>query len=172
MPNIDAARKIFGVSRAGIRWPYGLQDISCDRDAAFKGGPKVYNCWRADMNEQQELIIDWATSYGLRANYTDPCPRWLLRKASRSCSYNDCLWDHGWRDHPICWTRDRVPVAYTSAPYSLVETARQGVSEWVNKTPNTNFAIGTGWYGSRTIQVLVWRTDRIENMLPAGYEIL
>jgi hypothetical protein len=168
----DIAKRVFGTVHGGVKWPYSLSDNSCDRAAARKEGLEAYNSWCAEQAERQKIITEWAVGYGLRANYTDPCPRWITRKSSRRCSYDDCLWSHEWRDHSVCWTLNRVPVAFTSAPYSSVANARKGAAEWVDQNPNTDFAIGTGWYGYRTIQVLVWRTDRIEKMVPAGYDII
>jgi hypothetical protein len=127
-----------------------------------------------DLEARQRLLVDWAERHGLRASTSGCCPVWLLRDTSRQCGPEvGCKGMGGdsgsahWLDHAVYWLKDRRRAVITSAPYSITDAMKDRLAHWEATEPMLQVALGTGWYGNGTTQIVMWRADRIENAEPA-----
>lgn len=127
---------------------------------------------KVEQPKAQRVIVEWADRYELKRSDKGCCPRWLQRNASRSCHNEACgkygsgvRTDYGWLDHHIAWLFEGKPAAITSAPYGLGDKSMERLDWWQREDPRLSVAIGgEGWYGHGSIQVLMWRSDRISLM--------
>ncbi|RSO10663.1 hypothetical protein DMH15_41210, partial [Streptomyces sp. WAC 06725] len=106
------------------------------------------------------------------------CPRWLLRDGSQSCHpryrvgdpctrYGTPRLDSGWLDHTVTWLKDARPAVLTAAPYDVDDHDRRRLAHWERTDPRLRSAIGTGWYGFGTTQIVLWRSDRVAELQAA-----
>ncbi|WP_427251107.1 hypothetical protein [Bacillus cereus] len=168
----DRAAAVLGQDERGIRWPYGLAPPLRRTD------PATYEQRAADTRARQEVMVTWAQRYGLRLSEAGCCPRWLLRDGSQGCRprygigdpctrYGTPHPDSGWLDHPVTWLKDTRPAVLTAAPYDVGDHDRRRLAHWERADPRLRSAIGTGWYGFGTTQIVLWRSDRIAELRAA-----
>jgi hypothetical protein len=171
------AARIFGTGEYGdVLWPCGL---AVPDHRLWRTNPTKYDTELAQQRAKQQSIVDWADGHGLRRSEAACCPLWLLRNGSRRCSrlgerishqctnYGTGL-DRYWLDHSIGWVKNGKPAAITSAPYSVDLVDQERLTWWTAKHPLLLHALGEGWYGHDTTQVVLWRTDRIDRITPAS----
>ncbi|WP_229849160.1 hypothetical protein [Streptomyces melanogenes] len=170
----ERAAVVLGQDDVGICWPYGLEPpplslISLD--------PGAYERRAAHARVRQEVLVAWAERHGLRQSRADCCPLWLGRARSKRCALfaPDCRCtrygvshpDSGWLEHTVAWLRDDRPTVLTAAPCGIDERYRRRLAYWEQVDPRLRTATGTGWYGSGTTQIVLWRRDRIAHVEPA-----
>ena len=161
------AAAIFGSNANGVRWPYGA---SGGDESLRRTNPEQYRWQLVDRDRRRHSIVDWAERHGLKASTVKCCPWWLSRKISRQCDPGVCDWnsDDGlWLDHRICWLKDRKPAVISSAPFRISPESSARITWWLAQQPNLRTVQGEGWYGFGTIQILMWRADRIATVEPA-----
>jgi hypothetical protein len=164
------AAAVFGTREGAPAWPYGLarphprrSGLSAERLAAAL----------EHAEQAQQAIVEWAERHGLQATQIGCCPKWLLRTVSRRCPPGACNnfggLDYVWLDHPVGWLVDGRPAVLTSAPYGRHDQD-PGIAEWLRKDDRLRTAYGPGWYGHGTTRIVMWRTDRIDQVVAAGTE--
>ncbi|WP_143676331.1 hypothetical protein [Streptomyces sp. TLI_146] len=118
----NRAVAVFGYAAGGrVAWPYGMANPERRAD------PPSFEQHRAEQRAKQEITVAWAEQYGLKANDSAYCPRWLAKNASRRCRWGSegerthyaTGEDQHWLDQTIGWLKDREPAALTTAPYSI-----------------------------------------------------
>ncbi|WP_327266567.1 hypothetical protein OG444_38750 [Streptomyces sp. NBC_01232] len=165
-PLADRAAAVFGRESGRVRWPYGMQPPAPPRTRTDEALAR-YEAALAQRRAAQEQITTWAESLGLRHSQFGCCPRWLQRQRSSRCrpwactQYGGSGPDHDWLDHLLAWTRRGKPAAITSAPYSVGAQDAARLTWWTGEDPRLSFGLGTGWYGSGTTQIVMWRTDLV-----------
>jgi hypothetical protein len=171
----DRAARIFGKnSTGGIYWPHGT---GTPQKATYRSddGPERYEAAVAHAHEAQRVIVDWAEAYGLKTSEAGCCPKWLLRGRSMRCTsqrnrctrYGSDSSDSEILDHGTAWIKDTKPVALTSALYAIDEEDQARIAWWMQQDDRLRSAQGIGWYGSGTTQVIIWRSDLIDDIAPA-----
>lgn len=173
----DRAAAVLGTEEGAIRWPYGMSPV---HPAEKRKNPEQYEQLQAEKRAKQEAMVSWAERYGLKYSTAGCCPFWLQGKVSRRCrpygaNANRCTrygsqLDKDWLDHVVGWLKDGRPAVLTSAPYCFehIADAPERLAYWQEEDPRLKAATGPGWYGFDTTQVLLWRTDRIATVEPAG----
>jgi hypothetical protein len=173
----DRADAVLGTEEGRIRWPYGM---SSPHPGEKRKDPKKYEQRLLEQRAKQEAMVSWAEQHGLRYSEAGCCPYWLQGKVSRRCrpygpSADKCTRygtgaDKDWLDHVVGWLKDGRPAVLTSAPYCLerITEAPQRFKFWQQEDSRLRVAIGPGWYGFDTSQVIVWRADRITTVEPAA----
>ncbi|MEY9969603.1 pimeloyl-ACP methyl ester carboxylesterase [Streptacidiphilus sp. MAP12-16] len=156
------AALVLGRVEGGINWPYGMNVE-----------PKTLED-QADLKARQRVLVNWAERYGLKTSTSGCCPYWLLRDTSRKCTPDiGCQGtgidskDAHWSDHSVYWLKDGRPSVISTAPYRVTKAMKDRLAFWEATEPVLQVALGTGWYGHGTTQIIMWRTDRIENIEPA-----
>ncbi|MFD9047824.1 hypothetical protein [Streptomyces zaomyceticus] len=153
-----------------MHWPYGLTTAARSTYAS----QDAYDAALQDRLEARQLLVAWAESHGLRQSSTGCCPRWLQRNWSRRCEAGACAreevpaTDVWWLDHTIGWLLDGRPAALTAAPYHLEDAEQERLRWWTTQDTLLRTALGTGWYGFGTTQIVVWRADLLETITPIG----
>jgi hypothetical protein len=176
----DRAAVVLGTEDGRIRWPYGMSPIHPDEK---RKNPAAYEQLQAQRRAGQEAMVSWAERYGLKYSEAGCCPFWLQGTVSRRCRpygphkdrctrYGTGI-DHGWLDHAVGWLKDGRPAALTSAPYGFeyITEAPERLAFWQQHDDRLQVAIGSGWYGFGTTQIVVWRTDRIAAVEPAAVSL-
>ncbi len=161
---------VFGTVGAGVpAWPYGLET---PRRRPGNVSEERFQAAVRHAATAQHSIVEWAEKYGLRYSRTGCCQLWLLRTVSRKCPPGACR-NHGgldyvWLDHANGWLLDGRPAALTSATYSRgYDEDNVEIRQCLDSDSRLRAAFGTGWYGHGTTQVVLWRTDRIDEIAPA-----
>jgi hypothetical protein len=172
----DRAAAVLGTTSDGIRWPYGMGP---PHRSEKRKDPEKYEQRLVQELAKAEVMVSWAERYGLKYSPAGCCPFWLQGTVSRRCrpygSHKDRCTRYGtgidqsWLDHAVGWLKDGRPAALTSAPYNLehITEASERLAYWQQEDDRLQTAIGTGWYGFATTQIVVWRTDRVEDVQPA-----
>ncbi|MGW6982367.1 hypothetical protein ACWGE1_23495 [Streptomyces sp. NPDC054932] len=162
----DRAAAVFGREGGHVRWPYGLQQPAPPRTRTDEALTR-YEAAVAERQAAQHRITTWAESLGLKQSQSGCCPRWLQRRRSSRCrpwactQYGGSGPDHDWLDHLVTWTHQGKPAVITSAPYSVGSQDRSRLTWWTREDPRLSFGLGTGWYGSGTTQIVMWRADLV-----------
>jgi hypothetical protein len=172
----DRAAAVLGTEEGDIRWPYGM---SPPHPGEKRKNPETYEQRRAEQRAKQEAMVSWAERYGLKYSTAGCCPFWLQGKVSRRCRpygphadrctrYGSGI-DHSWLDHAVGWLKDGKPAALTSAPYGLehITEAPERLAYWQQQDSRLRIVTGPGWYSLATTQIVLWRTDRLEDVHPA-----
>lgn len=172
-PLADRAAAVFGREAGRLRWPYGLDLPNSPRQPTGEALAR-YEEAVADRLAAQESATAWAGSLGLKQSRSGCCPRWLQRRASRRCTPWSCTQyggsgpDHDWLDRLTSWTYGGAPAAITSAPHQVTPEDEERLAWWARTEPRLRVARGAGWYGSGTVQLLVWRADLLgDDVRPA-----
>jgi hypothetical protein len=173
----DRAAAVLGTDEGAIRWPYGM---SSPHPGEKRKDPEKYEQRLLEQRAKQEAMVSWAERYGLKYSTAGCCPFWLQGKVSRRCRayganaakctrYGTSI-DAGWLDHAVGWLKDGRPAVLTSAPYVFehIAEAPARLDYWQQEDSRLQVAIGPGWYGFDTTQVIVWRADRIAVVEPAA----
>jgi hypothetical protein len=171
----DRGEAVLGHAERGIRWPYGQEDPP---RRLRRTDPGKYERQRAETNARREILLSWAEHYGLRLSEAGCCPRWLLRGASQRCRprslggdpcthYGTPHPDSSWLDHTSAWLKDSRPAVLTAAPYDVEAQDLERLAHWERTDSRLRSATGRGWYGFGTTQIVLWRTDRIDEIFPA-----
>ncbi|MER7111138.1 hypothetical protein [Streptomyces sp. NPDC000229] len=162
---------IFGASPMdGIAWPCGL---GTPRRRTYSNQTVPYEDMRDDRKRAQETITAWAERYGLRRSTKGCCPQWLQRRVSRRCSSGTCVrydpprHDASWLDHMVAWLHGGKPAVLTSAPYGVSQESHARLSWWTEADSRLRVSRGVGWYGFRTTQIVMWRSDILGVVEPA-----
>lgn len=162
------AAKIFKAEGGAIVWPYGLSIPSFRRSGLTR---ERYDQKALEQRAAQLLIVEWAERYGLRESRKGCCPIWLQGKTSRRCAPGACRnyggLDYLWLDHTVAWLKDGKPAVITSAPYTQHGAENHEIRYWLDKDDRLRVAVGAGWYGHGTTQIVMWRADRIDTVVPA-----
>ncbi|MGQ5579694.1 hypothetical protein [Streptomyces sp. ECR3.8] len=166
----NRAAAIFGTREGTVAWPYGLETPHPRRSGLSRERLAKAT---AHAEAAQHTIVEWAERHGLRYSRTGCCQLWLLRKVSRTCPIGTCRnnggRDYVWLDHVNGWLRDSRPAALTSAPYATEYDAEHPeIRECLATDERLRAAFGPGWYGHGTKQIVLWRTDRIDDVEPAA----
>ncbi|GAB7036047.1 hypothetical protein JCM4914_75080 [Streptomyces platensis subsp. malvinus] len=168
----DRAGAVFGFSSGRVAWPYGLGAPSA---ALRRSDPELYEQRLTGQREKQEIVLEWAERYGLKKSESGCCPRWLTKKVSRQCRwesgecthYGQAGEDRNWLDHMVSWVKEGRPAVLTSAPYSVSAEDEARLDWWMGADQRLRVARGAGWYGFWTTQVIMWRADRLSDVVPA-----
>ncbi|MFG2142592.1 hypothetical protein ACGFRG_00070 [Streptomyces sp. NPDC048696] len=83
------------------------------------------------------------------------------------CTHYGTAQDRHWLDHLISWLKEGRPAVITTAPYGIDSADRSRLDWWTGADPRLRVAHGPGWYGFRTTQIVMWRTDRLAQVTPA-----
>lgn len=177
-PTLKArAAAILGKGNDGIRWPYGMGPAQ--RDFLRDESAEEHDRRVAEQQAKQEVMVSWAEQHGLRYTPNGCCPSWLQSATNRKCRpyrertactrYRNGTPDYGWLDHVVGWLKDGKPAALTSAPYNLdrIPEAAERLAYWPEHDARLKVVTGPGWYSPSTTQIILWRTDRIEDVQPA-----
>ncbi|MFB7275408.1 hypothetical protein [Streptomyces sp. NPDC056244] len=171
-PGADLATRASAVldgSPGQVEWPYGL--VTAAR-SAYKTQADFEEAIR-DRRMAQYVLVAWAEEHGLRQSSTGCCPRWLQRRASRRCAVGNCTRygpsarDSRWLDHTTAWLFDGRPAVLTSAPYSVQAEDDEHLRRWTTEDSRLRTTRGTGWYGFGTTQIVLWRADLLDTVVPA-----
>ncbi|MGN5633244.1 hypothetical protein [Streptomyces sp. AC154] len=162
------AAAVLGGTASAVKWPYGLSNPQRRRAST----PAAYEELQRKRRTAQETITAWAETYGLRLSSSDCCPRWLQRSVSRRCTDGQCRYDApaadaGWLDHSTFWLLDGAPAVLASAPYAPGPEDNDRLRWWAKEDPRLRTARGEGWYGYGTTQILMWRSDILDFVVPA-----
>ncbi|MCX4902330.1 hypothetical protein [Streptomyces sp. NBC_00892] len=171
----DRAATILGHGENGVRWPYGLE---YPPPGLRRKDPEAYERRMTETTGRQAAMVAWAEHYGLRRSETGCCPLWLRRDASQRCRprygagdpctrYGAPHPDSGWMDHHLAWLKNARPAVLTAAPYEVDAHDEDRLAHWSRIDPRLRTARGQGWYGFGTTQIVLWRSDRITEVLPA-----
>ncbi|MBC2868549.1 hypothetical protein [Streptomyces mexicanus] len=172
----DRAAAVLGTEEGRVRWPYGMSPI---HPSEKRKDPERYEQRRAQRLAGQEAMVSWAEHYGLKYSEAGCCPFWLQGKTSRRCRpygphANRCTRygthvDQDWLDHAVGWLKGGRPAVLTSAPYGLeyITEAPERLAYWQQEDPRLQVVQGTGWYGHGTTQIVMWRTDILDEVAPA-----
>jgi hypothetical protein len=173
----DRAAAVLGTDGGAIRWPYGMSPAQ--RSYTREEPPEEYAQRVAEKRAKQEAMVVWAERHGLKYTPHGCCPPWLRGNTNRRCRphqersactrYRNETPDHDWLDHAVGWLKDGKPAALTSAPYGLehITEAPARLAYWPQQDPRLKAVTGEGWYSPATTQIILWRTDRLENVQPA-----
>lgn len=166
----DRAAAIFGTHDGVVAWPYGLETPRPRRSGLSRERLAEAT---AHAETAQRTIVNWAERHGLRYSRTGCCQLWLLRKVSRKCPIGACRnnggLDYVWLDHANGWLKDSRPAVLTSAPYAPgYDAENPEIRECLAADERLRAAFGSGWYGHGTTQIVLWRTDRINEVEPAA----
>lgn len=163
--------RIFGRYQREVDWPSG---VDSPYPLMRRREPERYEREVAKQADAQRVIVEWAERYDLKEAKMACCPGWLTRRVSRRCMIDRCTalgggaYDHEWLEHRIGWVLNGQPVALTSASYGISDKDQARFEWWVNEDPRLAVVLGgQGWYGFGSTQVLMWRTDVIEEMEPS-----
>ncbi|MFF1574708.1 hypothetical protein ACFVWR_18365 [Leifsonia sp. NPDC058292] len=173
----DRAAAILGTNGGDIRWPYGMSPAQ--RSITRDESAETYAERVQQQQAKQEAMVSWAEQYGLKYTPHGCCPAWLRGAVNRRCRpyreraactrYANASLDHDWLDHAVGWLKDGKPAVLTSAPYGLerISEFAERLAYWTQQDPLLKVVTGGGWYSPATTQIIVWRTDRIEDVQPA-----
>lgn len=172
------ATAILGRGNDGIRWPYGMGPAQRNY---FRDEPaEEYERRVAQQRAKQEVMISWAETHGLKYTPNGCCPAWLQGAVNRRCRpyrertnctrYANGTPDYEWLDHAVGWLKDGKPAALTTAPYHLehITAAPARLAYWPKEDARLKVVTGPGWYSPATTQIILWRTDRLEDVQPAA----
>lgn len=167
--------RIFGRTQGEVDWPSG---VDSPQWWLKREDPEKYEREVARQADAQRVIVEWAEWYGLKEAKMACCPRWLTRKVSRRCMIDRCTalgggaTDHRWLERKVGWVLNGQPVALTAASYGIRDEEHARFEWWVNEDPRLAVVLGgQGWHGLGSTQVLMWRTDVIEEMEPAPMSV-
>jgi hypothetical protein len=172
----DRATAVLGTEDGGIRWPYGMGP---PHRREKRKDPEKYEQRLIQELAKAEAMVSWAERYGLKYSPAGCCPFWLQGTVSRRCRpygphrdrctrYGTGV-DHAWLDHAVGWLKEGKPTALTSAPYNLehILEAPERLAYWPQQDGRLKVVTGPGWYSTATTQIILWRTDRLEDVQPA-----
>ncbi|GAA3595193.1 hypothetical protein [Streptomyces osmaniensis] len=171
------ARAILGVDGGDIRWPYGMGPER--RRYTPEETEEQFAQRDQEMRAKQEAMLSWAEQHGLKYGPHGCCPAWLrlnvngrcraYREGTKCTRYANGCPDRDWLDHAVGWLKDGKPAVLTSAPYSLryISSAPTRLAFWTGTDERMRVTAGDGWYSPATTQIIMWRSDRIEDVQPA-----
>lgn len=171
------AAAVLGTSGGAIRWPYGMSPAQRN---IYRDEPAADYAQRVQQQlARQEAMVTWAEQHGLKHAPHGCCPAWLRTNTNGRCRpyrekspctrYANGSPDHDWLDHAVGWLKDGKPAVLTSAPYTLKHLKPPArLAFWTVTDPRLKAAAGDGWYSPATVQLILWRADRIEDVEPAS----
>lgn len=160
------AARIFGTYDGGVAWPYGLAAPPARHSGL---SPERLEKAIAHAHAAQRTIVEWAERHGLRYSKTGCCQLWLLRSTSRQCRPGTCRnnggLDYAWLDHANGWLKDSRPAVVTSAPYSAgYDADNYEIKQCLASDGRLRVTFGSGWYGYGSRQIVLWRTDCLDEV--------
>ena len=162
------AAAVLGGQGRRIGWPYGLETPAA---SAWRRDPAIFERRVRENDARRQILVAWAERYGLRRSPAGCCPLWLCREHSRRCTSpgpRPACSRARWMDHTVTWLKDSRPAVLTAAPYNVVSKDEEDLALWPRFDSRLRSAQGPGWYGYDTTQIILWRTDRIAEIAPAG----